>query len=1009
MQIAHPWGFFPNIRVSILLVSVALAACGGKAPVAMSDSATTDEDTALEMTGAWLVHNDTGANGDSLTVTSVGAASHGTVVLAGDKVTFTPEADFSGTATFAYTVGDGRLTDTGTVSVTIRPVNDAPVAVADTVSTDKNAELVIPMATLLANDTDADGDALVVAGVGSATHGRVMLSGGNVTFLPQKNFTGTATFEYRVSDGPGLGTATVTVTVNPKNNAPVASGDAARTDEDTAVVIPTATLLANDTDAEGDILVVSAAGTATHGSVELAGGNVTFTPEADFFGTATFEYTVSDGTNTSTGKVTVTVNRVNDAPVASEDDASTDEDTVLVIPAATLLANDIDVEGDIFGVVGTVAAEHGRAWLADGNIIFTPEANFFGMAMFEYRVSDGVSTSTGKVIVTVNPVNDTPVAVADTASTDEDTLLVIPAATLLANDTDAEGDTLSVVEVARATHGTVELASGNVTFRPEADFFGTAAFEYRVSDGVSTNWYEKVTVTVNPVQDAPDAVFDSVFADEDVELRIPVAALLSNDRHGDGDPLSVSLVENARNGTVELEGDDVRFTPAPGFAGAAGFEYQVSDTHGATATASVAVIIRASGTKRVFVGMMHTCALFPDGRVKCWGANSRGELGLEDVGNRGDGPNEMGGFLPFVSLGTGQKVKTLALGLSSTCALLESGAVKCWGFNEDGQLGLGDRQNRGDNPGEMGDALPPVNLGSGWTARALAAGDLHTCAILGEGYVKCWGSNSFGQLGINDTRDRGDGPGEMGNELRMVNLGSGRTARALAAGDLHTCAILDDGTVKCWGANGTGQLGLGDTRDRGDGRGEMGDALPVVNLGAGRTAKALAAGGASTCALLDNGTVKCWGFNGFGQLGLGDMSLRGESPWEMGDMLPPVNLGTGRTAVALDMSNFHTCALLDDATVKCWGNGHSGSLGLGYFDTLGDDPGEMGDALPRINLGTGRTATSLTIGGNACATLDDGSVKCWGNNENGHLGLGDKAHRGDAPGEMGDALPAVAL
>ncbi|KAG2433214.1 hypothetical protein HYH02_012755 [Chlamydomonas schloesseri] len=182
---------------------------------------------------------------------------------------------------------------------------------------------------------------------------------------------------------------------------------------------------------------------------------------------------------------------------------------------------------------------------------------------------------------------------------------------------------------------------------------------------------------------------------------------------------------------------------------------------------------------------------------------------------------------------------TISAGYEYTCALLDNGSVKCWGWNDDGQLGLGDTSYRGDGPGEMGDTLPAVALGTGRTATAISAGGLHTCALLDNGSVKCWGWNDAGQLGLGDTSHRGDGPGEMGNRLPAVELGTGRTATAISAGGLHTCALLDNGSVKCWGWNDYGQLGLGDTSWRGDGPGEMGNRLPAVSLGTGRTAACL--------------------------------------------------------------------------------------------------------------------------------------------------------------------------
>jgi len=415
----------------------------------------------------------------------------------------------------------------------------------------------------------------------------------------------------------------------------------------------------------------------------------------------------------------------------------------------------------------------------------------------------------------------------------------------------------------------------------------------------------------------------------------------------------------------------------------------------------------------IAAGGYHTCALLNIGKVKCWGYNEVGALGLGDVSHRGDEPGEMGDSLPIVNLGTNLTVIALSAGGYHNCAVLDNGQVKCWGYNDLGQLGLGDTANRGDGLSEMGDALPAVDLGTGRMATAITAGERgHTCSLLDNGQVKCWGNNSAGQLGIGDTTSHGAAASEMGDALPAVSLGTGRTVTALSAGGGHTCTILDNGQIRCWGQNSEGELGLGDTANRGDGPGEMGDALPVVDLGTGRTATAVTAGFHQTCALLDNGQIKCWGINDYGQLGLGDTVNRGEGPGEMGDALPTVDLGTGRAAVAVVAAtgNRFTCALLDNGQVKCWGINTAGELGLGDTTTRGSGSGEMGDALPAINLGASRTATAVSAGNaDVCALLDNGRVKCWGANNFGLLGLGDTTIRGDEPGEMGDALPAVDL
>ncbi len=394
------------------------------------------------------------------------------------------------------------------------------------------------------------------------------------------------------------------------------------------------------------------------------------------------------------------------------------------------------------------------------------------------------------------------------------------------------------------------------------------------------------------------------------------------------------------------------------------------------------------------------------GVVKCWGDNAYGRLGLGDTVARGDNPNEMGNNLPAVNLGTGRTAVALAVS-EHTCALLDNGQVKCWGRNGSGWLGVGDFADRGDNPADMGDNLPAISLGTGRTALAVSAGSGHTCALLDNHQVKCWGYNFYGQLGLGDTDARGGTLAQMGDNLPFVDLGTGRTALAIDARGTHTCALLDTHQIKCWGSNFNGALGLGDTSfSRGGAPGEMGDNLPTVNLGTGRTVTSMSVGGGHVCALLDNNQLKCWGSNSSGELGLGHTSPRGLATHQMGDNLPAIDLGTGRTALSVTASYSTTCVLLDNHQVKCWGWNLSGDLGLGDTANRGDNANEMGDNLPVVSLGTGRTAVWATTG---CARLDNGQNKCWGLNAIGRLGLGNTSPRGDGPNEMGDNLPAVDL
>ena len=352
----------------------------------------------------------------------------------------------------------------------------------------------------------------------------------------------------------------------------------------------------------------------------------------------------------------------------------------------------------------------------------------------------------------------------------------------------------------------------------------------------------------------------------------------------------------------------------------------------------------------------------------------------------------------------------LTTGTKFTCAVLDNASVKCWGENANGQLGQGNTTELGSASSQMGDNLTAIDLGSGRTALAISVRTHHTCALLDNASVKCWGFNNQGQLGQGSTSNLGDAGSEMGDKLPAIDLGSGRTTTAISAGVYYTCALLDNSDVKCWGYNAYGQLGQESTSSLGDAGLEMGDNLPAIDLGSGRTALAISAGSAHACALLDNSAVKCWGFNTNGQLGQGSVDHLGDAGSEMGDNLPAIDLGSGRTALAISAGSAHTCAVLDNSAVKCWGYNNNGQLGQGSTSNLGDGSGEMGDNLTAIDLGSGRTALAISAGStHTCALLDNSAFKCWGQNDKGQLGQGDATSLGDGSGEMGDNLTAIDL
>jgi len=360
-------------------------------------------------------------------------------------------------------------------------------------------------------------------------------------------------------------------------------------------------------------------------------------------------------------------------------------------------------------------------------------------------------------------------------------------------------------------------------------------------------------------------------------------------------------------------------------------------------------------------GSMHTCAILDDGSVSCWGDNGQGQLGDGTTTSRNTSA-------PTSSLGTGRTAVAISSGSSHTCAILDNGSVSCWGFNNVGQGGALNPNRR--TPTQTS------SLGTGRTAVAISSGNEHTCAILDDGTVSCWGSNEWGQLG-DGTNYRRNTPNQTSS------LGTGRTAVAISSGNYHTCAILDDGTVSCWGNNPGGQLGDGTNTDQYT-------PTQTSSLGTGRTAVAITAGYSHTCALLDDSSVSCWGYNGDGQLGDGTNTDRGPSNQTS-------SLGTGRTAVAISSGASHTCALLDDGTVSCWGGNYVGQLGDGTGGNVSQN-NNRNTPNQTSSFGTGRTAVAIssTIGGHTCAILDDASVSCWGDNWYGQLGDGTNTNR-DTP------------
>jgi cysteine-rich repeat protein len=324
-------------------------------------------------------------------------------------------------------------------------------------------------------------------------------------------------------------------------------------------------------------------------------------------------------------------------------------------------------------------------------------------------------------------------------------------------------------------------------------------------------------------------------------------------------------------------------------------------------------------------------------------------------------------------------IRQVLAGQVHSCAILRGGDVRCWGLGFTGQLGYGNPDSIGDNE------LPSSVVGNvdvGGAVVQLALGNIHTCALLSDGNVRCWGDPGSGQLGYGETFNPigdNESPASAGN----VNLG-GPVAQ-ISAGSFHNCALLLDGTVRCWGFNVQGQMGLASVENIGDD--EVPASVPPINIGG--SVDFISVGTAHTCALLSGGEVRCWGSATDGRLGYGNLD-------DIGDDETPASVGTvdvGGTVAQLSTGGTHTCVLLDTGRVRCWGRGLEGQLGYGNTENIGDD--ETPASAGNVDIGGGVVVQLLAGGVSTCVRFEDGNIRCWGRAADGELGYGSTENIGD--------------
>lgn len=386
----------------------------------------------------------------------------------------------------------------------------------------------------------------------------------------------------------------------------------------------------------------------------------------------------------------------------------------------------------------------------------------------------------------------------------------------------------------------------------------------------------------------------------------------------------------------------------------------------------------------VATGTAHTCAVFDSGHLRCWGGLGP-HLGFGHLDGIGDGIGPT--IVAAGNVPVGKYVTRVTAGPAHTCAVVSGEAVRCWGTGADGRLGYDNSEHVawvvGPSIEEAGD------VAVGGAVVDVAAGDAHTCALLASSDVRCWGDNSFGQLGYDNTENVGDGVGPTIIEAGNVPLGA--RATAIAAARFRTCAILEDASVRCWGS---GFLGYDLDPAVGDGIGPS--IIDVGPVPTGGPVDMISLGANHSCVRLTDKRLRCWGDNSTGQLGLDDTTTvgggtGGKSILDAGDV--PV----GGEVALIAAGGSHTCAVLESGVTRCWGFGLYGQLGYGNTFNVGDG---LGTTITQAgDVDVGGTPTDIALGTNhTCALLAPGFVRCWGVGN--WLGYNSQSHKGDDPGEM---------
>jgi hypothetical protein len=535
------------------------------APAASSFSLTVGEDGQASAT-----LSGTDEEGDILAYSIVSSPSKGTLTGTLPNLTYRPATDATGSDSFTFRANDGALDSAvATVSVTITPVNDTPVAIAKSATVQEDGQVAITL-----SGTDPDGDSLTYAIVSAPSKGTLTGTAPSLTYRPAANLNGSDSFTYRVNDGTvNSGTVTVSISISAVNDTPVANAQTLTVAEDSPLSV-----VLSGTDVESSSLTYTVTSQPGKGTLSGTAPNLTYTPAANLNGADSFAFRVSDGSATSAMSwISINVTPVNDAPVATARTLSTTPDTAVAVTLAG-----IDVEGSPLTYTVVTSPVNGSLSGTAPNLTYTPGASFTGNDSFTYRVNDGtLNSSAATVAISVGTANRAPQAHGKSATTMKN-----KAVSVTLSGTDADADSISYRIVNGPTDGTLTGAPPNMKYTPAAKWTGNDKFTYVVNDGKTDSAVATVNLKVKSTNKKPVATATTAAVNQNTAANIIVTG-----SDPDGDNLSFVVVKAPANGSISGTGPNFVYVPKSGFKGKDTFTFAASDGTAKSSPAAVTITV----------------------------------------------------------------------------------------------------------------------------------------------------------------------------------------------------------------------------------------------------------------------------------------------------------------------------------------------------------------------------------------------------------------------------------